>query len=52
MRPSVSEPIMVKKIDLYGEGLDFLFSFGIEKLKLIFVLVMCVSRKGSRALTL
>ena len=51
VRPSVSEPIMVKKMDLYGEGLDFVFSFGIEKLKLIFVLVMCVSGKGSCALT-
>ena len=37
--PSVSDSITVKKMDPYEEGLDFVFWFGFQKLKLIFGLV-------------
>jgi len=37
---------MVKKMDAYKEGLDFVFSFSFEKLRLLFGLV---SRSGSHA---
>lgn len=47
VRPSVSESIVVKKMDPYEEGLDFVFSFGFVKLKLHFGLV---SGSGSCAL--
>ena len=47
VRPSVSDPIKVKKMDPYEEGLDFVFPFGFEKLKLPFGLV---SGSGSCAL--
>ena len=47
VRPSVSDSITVKKMDPYEEGLDFVFWFGFEKLKLIFGLV---SGSGSCAL--
>ena len=46
VRPSVSDSITVK-MDPYEEGLDFVFWFGFEKLKLIFGLVMFVSGSGS-----
>ena len=50
VRPLVSEPIMVKTMDLYGEVLDFVFSFGIEKLKLILFLLCVLAEKAAALL--
>ena len=41
---------MVKKMDPYEEGLDSEFSFGFEKLKLIFGFVMCLAEVAAALL--